>query len=115
MQVRPLKNESTVFESLSKLVYYSYFQVNDDYYLFTYAKSRILIKIIENLLHLNFVVVKNITTNQRRFCSLRGFCLYILNLKKTGKNFEVLETNLKQVFWDEIDLIIRQKNKSKLE
>jgi hypothetical protein len=26
-----------------------------------------------------------------------------------------LETNLKQVFWDEIDLIIRQKNKSKLE
>lgn len=26
-----------------------------------------------------------------------------------------METNLKQVFWDEIDLIIRQKNKSKLE
>lgn len=26
-----------------------------------------------------------------------------------------METNLKQVFWDEIDLLIRQKNKSKLE
>lgn len=85
MQVRPLKNESAVFESLSKLVYYSYFRVNDDYYIFTYAKSRILIKIIENLLDLSFLVVENITTNQRRFRSLQGFCLYILNLKKLGK------------------------------
>jgi hypothetical protein len=41
--------------------------------------------------------------------------MFILGLKETGNNFQVLETNLKQEFWEELGPIIRQKNKSKLE
>jgi len=111
----PTSSLELMFKLLSKLVYYSYFQVNDDYYIFAYARSQILREIILNILYSNCTIVKNIKANQRRFRSLRGFCLYILKLKETGKNFQVLKTNLQKEFWDEVSIIIRQKNKSKLE
>lgn len=104
-----------VIKLLSKLVYYSYFQVNNNYYLFTYAKSQIFKEIITNIIYSKCKVKKNIKANQRRFRSLRGFCLYILSLKEAGKNFKVLKTNLPENFWEEVSSIIRQKNKSKLE
>lgn len=111
----PTNNPKIIFEFLSKLVYYSYFKIDDNHYIFTYAKSQFLKNSIINIITSNFTILRRIRAYERPFRSFRGFCMFILGLKETGNNFQVLETNLKQEFWEELGPIIRQKNKSKLE
>jgi hypothetical protein len=81
-------NLKMMFNLLSKLVYFSYFQVTNKKYIFIYAKSQIFQTIIVNILASNYTIVETIIANQRRLRSLRGFCLYILSLEETGKIFK---------------------------
>lgn len=55
-----------------------------------------------------FILLFKKTTNT---FSLIGFFLYTLELMETGKDFEILSTNLKSFFWKKVKNIIRQNKK----
>lgn len=105
-----------ILEELSKLVYFSYFCIDNEYYLFMFAKTLLFKDLIMYfILSSNFLIKENIISNHRRFRSLRGFCLYITILRKGAKKFVVFETNLSNDFWERLEFILQQKNKYKLD
>jgi len=46
--------------------------------------------------------------------SFRGFFLYALEIMQTGKDYEILTTNLQPFFWRKVKNIIRQNKKGAL-
>jgi len=60
-------------------------------------------------------VIQELDSKQRKIRSLRGFFLYALETIENGKNYEILETNLRLFFWRKVKNIIRQNKKSALQ
>ena len=59
-------------------------------------------------------VVQELDSKQRKIRSLRGFFLYALEIMETGKDYEILNTNLQPFFWRKVQTIIRQNKKGAL-
>jgi len=95
------------------LSFFSYFLVNQKYYLFFYHKKPIDIE----FLYQSVDVIQELDSKKRKIRSLRGFFLYALEIMETGtgKNYEILSTNLQPFFWRKVKNIIRQNKKAALQ
>jgi hypothetical protein len=89
-------------------IFFSYFKVDQKYYLFFYSQKSIDI----NFLYQSIDVIQELDSKQRKIRSLRGFFLYALEILENGKDYEILETNLQPFFWRKVKNIIRQNKKS---
>jgi hypothetical protein len=96
-QTQQIYDKTNLFDQLKKQnIFFSYFQVDQNYYLFVYAQQSIDI----NLLYQSVDVIQELDSKQRKIRSLRGFFLYALEIIESGKDYEILETNLQPFFWD---------------
>ena len=91
-------------------IFFSYFQVDQNYYLFVYAQKSIDI----NFLYQSIDVIQELDSKQRKIRSFRGFFLYGLEIMQIGENYEILKTNLQPFFWRKVKTIIRQNQKGAL-
>ena len=95
----------------SQGIFFSYFEVDQKYYLFFYSEKWIEI----DFLYQSIDVIQELNSKKREIRSLRGFFLYALEIMEDGKDVEVLKTNLKPFFWRKVKNIIRQNKKSALQ
>ena len=80
----------------NKHIFFSYFQVNQKYYLFFYTEKSIEI----DFLYQGVDVIQELDSKKRKIRSLRGFFLYALEILKNAKDYQILDTNLQPFFWD---------------
>lgn len=104
-EIEKILDSSNIFEELKKRqIFFSYFQVDQKYYILVFAEKSFdpdfLYKLLTGIRELNY--------KQRRIRSLRGFLTYALEIRSKGINSRILETNLKPYFWREIGNVIRQ-------
>lgn len=108
-QTQQIHDNTNLFDQLKKQnIFYSYFQVDQNYYLFVYAQQSIDI----NLLYQSVEIIQELDYKQRKIRSFRGFFLYALEILENGKDYEILQTNLQPFFWRKVKNIIRQNKKS---
>ena len=110
-QTQQIPDSSSIFDQLKQQnIFFSYFQVDLNYYLFLYAQKSIDI----NFLYQSIDVIQELDSKQRKIRSFRGFFLYALEIMQTGKDYEILTTNLQPFFWRKVKNIIRQNKKGAL-
>jgi hypothetical protein len=110
-QTQQIHDNSNIFDKFKKQkIFFSYFQVDQNYYLFFYAQKYIDI----DFLYHSADVIQELDSKQRKIRSLRGFFLYALEIMETGKDYEILNTNLQPFFWRKVKNIIRQNKKAAL-
>jgi hypothetical protein len=111
-QTQQIHDNTNLFDQLKKQkIFYSYFKVDQNYYLFVYAQQSIDI----NLLYQSVEIIQELDYKQRKIRSFRGFFLYALEILENGKDYEILQTNLQPFFWRKVKNIIRQNKKSALQ
>jgi hypothetical protein len=111
-QTQQIHDNTNLFDQLKKQnIFYSYFKVDQNYYLFVYAQQSIDI----NLLYQSVEIIQELDYKQRKIRSFRGFFLYALEILENGKVYEILQTNLQPFFWRKVKNIIRQNKKSALQ
>ena len=71
-------------------IFFSYFQVDQNYYLFVYPQNPIDI----NFLYQFVDAIQELDSRQRKIRSFRGFFLYALEILEKGEKYKILETNL---------------------
>jgi len=108
-ETQPIPEDSIVFEKIKEeKVFFSYFQIEEKYYLFVYGEKDIDIDFFYGSMDL----IQELDRRQRKIRSFRGFFLYALEIIENGKNYKILSTNLEPFFWRKIKKIIRQNKKS---
>ena len=104
--------DSSIFNQLKEQnIFYSYFQVDQNYYLFVYAQNSIDINFLYQLID----VIQELDSKQRKLRSFRGFFLYALEIIQNADNYESLKTNIQPFFWRKVRNIIRQNKKGALQ
>jgi hypothetical protein len=91
-------------------IFFSYFKVDQNYYLFLYAQKSIQLDTIYESVE----VIEELDSKQRKIRSLRGFFLYALEIMEKGEDYEILFTNLQPFFWRKVKNIIQQNKKDAL-
>jgi len=110
-QTQQIPDDTILFDQLKKQeIFFSYFQVDQKYYLFFYSQKSIDI----NFIYQSVNVLQELDSKQRTLRSLRGFFLYALEIMETGKDYEILQTNLQPFFWRKVKSIIRKNQKQAL-
>jgi len=104
--------DSSIFNQFKEQkIFFSYFQVDENYYLFMYAQKSIDI----NFVYQSVEIIEELDSKQRKIRSLRGFFLYALEIMEKGKDHEILHTNLQPFFWRKVKDTIRQNKKAALQ
>ena len=107
-QTQPISDDSSLFHQLKKQnIFFSYFLVEQKYYLFFYRET----PIDRNFFYQSIDIIQELDSKKRKIRSLRGFLLYALEIMETGKEYEILNTNLQPFFWRKVKNIIRQNKK----
>ena len=108
-QAQQIIDSSSIFDQLKQQnIFFSYFQVDQKYYLFFYSQKSIDI----HFLYQSVYVMQEGDAKQRKIRSFRGFFLYALEILENGRDYEILETNLQPFFWRKVKNIIRQNKKA---
>ena len=111
-QTQQISDHGIIFDQFQKqTIFFSYFQVDQKYYLFFYTKKLIEIGFIYQAVN----VIQELDSKKRKIRSLRGFLLYVLEIMENGKDFEILSTNLQPFFWKKVKNVIRQNKKGALQ
>ena len=111
-QAQQIIDSSSIFDQLKQQnIFFSYFQVDQKYYLFFYSQKSIDI----HFLYQSVDVIQELDSKQRKIRSFRGFFLYALEILENGRDYEILETNLQPFFWRKVKNIIRQNKKAALQ
>jgi len=110
-QTQQIPADTILFDEFKKQnISFSYFQIDQKYYLFVYAQNSIQI----DFLYHSIDVLEELDSKQRKIRSFRGFFLYALEIMEMGENYEILKTNLQPFFWRKVKTIIRQSKKAAL-
>jgi len=110
-QTQQISDDRIIFDQLKQQnIFFSYFFVDQNYYLFIYAQQSIDI----NLLYQSVEIIQELDSKQRKIRSLRGFFLYALEIIENAQDYEILSTNLQPFFWKKVKNIIRQNTKGAL-
>lgn len=111
-QTQQIPNDTILFNELKRQEsFFSYFQVDQNYYLFVYTQQ----SLNRNLLYQSVEIIQELDSKQRKIRSFRGFFLYALEIMEMGENYEILKTNLQPFFWRKVKNIIRQNKKLALQ
>ena len=107
-EIQPIPEDTILFDQFkTQTISFSYFQVDQNYYLFFYSQKSIDIDSIDPFIH----ILEELDTKQRKLRSLRGFFLYALEIMNNEKDLQILKTNLKPSFWRNLRTILRQNKK----
>lgn len=110
-EIQSIPDDTILFDQFQQQnIFYSYFQVEQNYYLFVYSQKFIDIDSIDPFIH----IIQELDTKQRKIRSLRGFFLYALEIFERTNNSQILKTNLKPSFWRNLKSILRQNKKTVL-
>ena len=72
-QIQQISNDTVLLnEFKDQNIFYSYFQVDQNYYLFVYSQTNIQIDFLYQLVQ----VIQELDSKQRKIRSFRGFFLY---------------------------------------
>jgi hypothetical protein len=96
-------------EFKNQTIFFSYFQVNQKYYIFFSTQKPISI----HFLYQSVDILEKLSIKQRKLRSFRGFLLYALEIIDAEKDFEILFTNLQHFFGKKLNLL-SAKIKTKL-
>ena len=108
-QRKQIPESSSLFDEFKQQnICFSYFQVDHKYYLFFYSQKSIEIDFLSQSVN----VLQELDSKQGKIRSMRGFFLYALEILETGKDYEILQTNLQPFFWRKVKNIIRQNKKA---
>ncbi len=111
-QTKQIHDNTNLFDQFKKQkIFYSYFQVDQNYFLFFYRQTPIDLQFLYQFVD----VIQELDSKQRKIRSLRGFFLYALEIIESGKDYEILETNLQPFFWRKVKNTIRQNKKVALQ
>lgn len=111
-QIQQISDHGIIFDQFKKqTVFFSYFQVDQKYYLFFYIQKSIEIDFLYQAVN----VIQKLDSKKRKIRSFRGFLLYVLEIMANGKDFEILSTNLQPFFWKNVKDVIRQNKKGALQ
>jgi hypothetical protein len=111
-QTQQISDHAIILDQFKKqTIFFSYFQVDQKYYLFVYSQKSIEIDFIYQVID----VIQELDSRKRKLRSIRGFLLYALEFMKNGKDSKILSTNLQPFFWKEVKNIIRQNKKGALQ
>ena len=111
-QIQQISDHAIIFDQFKKeTVFFSYFQVDQKYYLFFYIQKLIEI----DFLYQAVDVIQELDSKKRKIRSLRGFLLYALEIIDNKKDYEILSTNLQPFFWKKVENILRQNKKGGLQ
>src|SRR5689334_11458797 len=95
-QTQQISDHEIIFDQFKKQnISFSYFQVDQKYYLFFYNQNSMEI----DFLYQSVQVIKELDSKKRKIRSLRGFLLYALEIIDNRKDYEILSTNLQPFFW----------------
>ena len=109
-KIKPIPKNSRIFDELEKQeLFFCYFQIDKDYYIFFYAEKFIDIDVIDPYLD----ILEELDTKKRKIRSFRGFFSYVVEIMNR-KNLKILTTNLKPSFWRGLKTILRQNKKEVL-
>jgi hypothetical protein len=110
-EIQQISENSPLFnEFKNQEIFFSYFLVDQKYYLFFYEQKSIDIDRIDPFIH----ILEKLDTKERKIGSLRGFFLYALEIMDNRKDLEILNTNLQASFWRKLRKILRQNKKEVL-
>src|SRR5687767_13439917 len=110
-QTKQIPDPEIIFDQFKqRAIFFSYFQVDQKYYLFFYSQKPMEI----DFLYQAVDVIQELDSKKRKLRSLRGFLLYALEIMNNGEKYEILSTNLQPSFWQEVKNIIRQNKKGAL-
>jgi hypothetical protein len=111
-QTKQIPDDTILFDQFKQQqISFSYFQVDQNYYLFFYAQKSIDI----NFVYQSVEVIEELDSKQRKIRSLRGFFLYALEIIENAQDYEILSTNLQPFFWRKVKNILRQNKKVALQ
>lgn len=111
-QTQQIPEHGITFDQFkNQTIFFSYFQVDQKYYLFFYDQKSIEIEFLYQAVN----VIQELDSKKRKLRSLRGFLLYVLEIMENGKDFEILLTNLQPFFWKKVKNVIRQNKKGALQ
>ena len=126
-ETQQIPDDTIIFDEFKKqTIFFSYFQVDQKYYLFFYRQKFIDIDLIDPFIN----ILQELDIKQRKIRSLsrmrsKGFFLYALEIMEfedlktclqtsNGKDLKILTTNLQPSFWRKIKTILRQNKKAVL-
>jgi len=96
-QTQQIPDDTILFNQLKQQnIFFSYFQVDRNYYLFLFSQKSIDI----HFLYQSIDVIQELDSKQRKIRSLRGLFLYALEIMENAQDYEILSTNLQPFFWD---------------
>jgi hypothetical protein len=111
-QTQQIPDDTILFDEFKQQnIFYSYFQVDQNYYLFFYSQKSIDIHFLYQFVD----VIQELDSKQRKIRSLRGFFLYALEIIENAQDYEILSTNLQPFVWRKVKNIIRQNKKAALQ
>lgn len=111
-ETNKIKKDSDLFNQFkNQNIFFYYFQISEKYYLFLFAEKPISLDFTVNLSEIE--VIRKIDSKQRQLRSLRGFILYVLELRMTKPNKEIA-TNLKPFFWTDVERVLNKRKKNGL-
>ena len=109
-EIKQIPKNSRIFNELEKQeIFFCYFQIDKDYYIFFYAEKFIDIVVIDPYLD----ILEELDTKKRKIRSFQGFFIYVVEIMNR-KNLKILTTNLKPSFWRGLKTILRQNKKEVL-
>lgn len=111
-QAKQIPDPEILFDQFKqRAIFFSYFQVDQKYYLFFYSQKPMEIDFLYQVVD----VIQELDSKKRKIRSLRGFLLYALEIIDNGKDYEILSTNLQPFFWRKVENILRQNKKGALQ
>lgn len=101
-ETRQISDNSIIFEELEKReLFFSYFQIDQKYYLFFYAEKSTEIDFLYQFVD----VFQELNSKKRQIRSLRAFFLYALEIMEVGNEIEILSANLQPFFGEKLKLL----------
>jgi hypothetical protein len=110
-QVEEMIDYKMIFNKLEHhKILFSYFQVDQSYYLFCSSEKAIDINFVSK----NLKVIEELDSKKRKIRSVGGFLLHALTIVGSGNKAKIHMTNLQPFFWRKLTNVIRQNKKGVL-
>ena len=113
-QTKEILDNTTLFNQFkNQKIFFSYFCVDQKYYLFLFRDTALDIDFI-NFIYQSILVIEVLDRKIREFRAESGYLRLSLKIIENGEDFEILETNLQPFFWRKARNILRQNKKHAL-
>ena len=110
-QIKEIAKDSLLLDEVKKQgIFFSYFQIDKEYYPILYNKK--LIEIDSFLT--NTDIIKELNSKKRKIRSISGFLLYALKIIQDEKLITVLKTNFQHLFWPRLKKAMKQNKKDSI-